>query len=56
MSEAATGSPEPEADPDAFWPPPVPWPVKKRPPSRRRPKDCTDCGVDTSFATGNAHY
>jgi hypothetical protein len=39
-----------------FWPPVPPWPVKKRPPSRRRDRDCMDCGVDTSFATGNGHY
>ena len=39
----------------AFWPPP-PWPVAKRRPSRRRQQDCTDCGVDCSFATGIGHF
>jgi hypothetical protein len=39
-----------------FWPPPMPWPIKKRPPSRRRRQDRLDCGVDTSFATGIGHY
>jgi hypothetical protein len=40
---------------DWFRPPPQPE-VKKRPRSRRRKQDCMDCGVDTSFATGNGHY
>jgi hypothetical protein len=40
----------------SFWPPPVPWPVTRRPPSKRRKRDCMGCGVDTSFATGNGHY
>ena len=40
----------------AFWPPPPPWPVAKRPPSRRREQDCIDCGVDCSFATGIGHF
>jgi hypothetical protein len=39
-----------------FWPPRPPWPVKKRPPSRRRRQDCMDCGVDTSFTTGIGHF
>jgi hypothetical protein len=39
-----------------FWPPPMPFHVKRRPPSRRRRQDCIDCGIDTSFATGNGHY
>jgi hypothetical protein len=30
--------------------------VKRRPASRRRLQDCRDCGVDTSFGTGNGHY
>jgi hypothetical protein len=30
--------------------------AKKRPPSRRRHRDCIDCGVDTSFGGGNGHY
>ena len=38
----------------AFWPPP--WPVAKRPPSRRREQDRMDCGVDCSFATGIGHF
>jgi hypothetical protein len=39
-----------------IWLPPPPWPVKKRPPSKRQKVDCLDCGVDTSFATGIGHY
>ena len=39
-----------------FWPRPPPSPVAKRPPSRRRPCDCSDCGVDCSFATGIGHF
>jgi hypothetical protein len=39
-----------------FRPPPPPWPVRRRPPSKRRKQDCVDCGIDTSFGTGNAHY
>jgi hypothetical protein len=38
----------------SFWPPP--FPAKRRPPAKRRKIDCVDCGVDTSFATGNGHY
>src|SRR6516162_1289981 len=29
------------------FPPLPPWPVKRRPPSRRRWRDCRDCGIDT---------
>jgi hypothetical protein len=35
------------------FPPPPLWPVKHRSPSRRRPQDCLDCGIDT-LAIG--HY
>jgi hypothetical protein len=42
-----------DRDPE-IWPPSRS--AMKRSPSRRRRQDCIDCGIDTSFGTGNGHY